>query len=291
MITDEEIDVFTSARCSTHVSRAAYATDLRQFAAWCSAERVDGRDPSRLDLERFRAALEAGYAPRTVARRLSAVSSWLRWLVELGELDVNRADAVRRPRIGKTEGATAALTIREVRALLAAADDPSERLLVSLLATTGMRVSEACGLDLDDLRTVSGVCVAMIQPKGGGGDARPVPLPDSVCALVDEIRQERNSGPLLVGRWTPGMSRQTAARALDRLGHAAGIGHVHPHQLRATAITESLRAGVPLDETAALVGHSSVEITLGYDRRRRRLEDSPVHVLDDLLDGGGVDAA
>jgi integrase/recombinase XerD len=201
-------------------TRTAYFRDLAHYLAWCQR---DGLDPCRArpaDLDHYRAALElpAGAArlpsPATVHRRLSAVSSWYRYLAVNhapagpgGAVVTNPVTAIRRPRVDRDASTTVGLTAEEVRALLAAADAEvaartaalgrgatphrlswwvaslRDRALVRLLADLGLRIGEALGLELDALTHNRGR--RTLRYLGKGGKLRERPLTPTVTAAID----------------------------------------------------------------------------------------------------------
>jgi site-specific recombinase XerD len=206
-------------------TRTAYFRDLAHFLAWCQR---DGLDPCRArpgDLDQYRAILELPAGPRrppspaTVHRRLSAVSSWYRYLAANqvmavhGEAVTNPVSAIRRPRVDRDASATVGLTAGEVRALLAAADDLvaartaalgrgasphrqarwlaglRDRALVRLLADLGLRIGEALGLDLDALTHNQGR--RTLRYRGKGGKLRERPLPPAAAAAIDDYLAAR----------------------------------------------------------------------------------------------------
>ena len=134
-------------------TRDAYTLDLRQFATWCAGHGLRLFDARRADIEAFGRALEAaGRARATVSRRLCTVAGLYRYAVEEELLDHSPAAHVRRPRLDYDSHAIG-LDRNEVGAFLVAAGlgHPVEHALVSLLALNGLRVSEACGANIEAL--------------------------------------------------------------------------------------------------------------------------------------------
>jgi integrase len=164
------------------------------------------------------------------------------------------------------------LTDHDAARLMAAAKadpDPLRRLVVEVLARTGLRASELCDLALDAIDRI-GDAHWLRVPLGKLRNDRYVPLhPDLVDLLAnrvtdnhDHIRRHRgltanHDGPLNCHR---------VGRIVRRIGHTAGIGHVHPHQLRHTLATQAINRGMRLEAIAALLGHRSLEMTLVYAR-------------------------
>lgn len=147
--------------------------------------------------------------------------------------------------------------------------DPLRRLVVEILARTGLRVSELCDLAPDAIVAI-GEGHWLRVPVGKLRNDRYVPLhPDLVELLThwtathhDRIRRHRR---LLAAPEGP-LNRHRVARILQSMARTAGIGHVHPHQLRHTLATQAINRGMRLEAIAALLGHKSLEMTLIYAR-------------------------
>jgi site-specific recombinase XerD len=147
--------------------------------------------------------------------------------------------------------------------------DPLRRLVVEILARTGLRASELCDLAPDAIARI-GEAHWLRVPLGKLRNDRFVPLhPELVELLADwaarnqeHIRRHRR---FIADRRGP-IDRHQVGRIVRRAGQAAGIGHVHPHQLRHTLATQAINRGMRLEAIAALLGHRSLEMTLIYAR-------------------------
>ena len=151
---------------------------------------------------------------------------------------------------------------------VAAEPDPLRRLIVELLARTGMRVTELCDLE-DNCVVQVGDSPWLRIPVGKLHDDRYVPLHPHLIHLVADYRTVRpptNSGRLLVRPDGRPLERYYVARVVDRIAKRAGVGHVHPHQLRHTLATQAINRGMSLEAIAALLGHKSLAMTLVYAR-------------------------
>lgn len=149
----------------------------------------------------------------------------------------------------------------------AAADaDPVRRLVVEMLARTGLRVGEFCELTADAVVFMNGRHWLRV-PIGKLHNDRYVPLHPQLVELLDDHRQSRTDAldRLIVfdGRR---LDRHMVARMLRRVAKAAGIGHVHPHQLRHTLATQAINRGMSLEAIAAMLGHKTLRMTLVYAR-------------------------
>ena len=270
----------------TPSTRDAYRNDWRAWERFLSTLEVHPLAVTFLHLERWdlemREPVEGRpLAPSTRARRLSTAASFYRYAVKAGAIDRNPADLVDRPQAGVDHvKLTPSIDRDQLAALTAAGESAQDRLLVLLLARTGLRISEALGVDLEDL-TTEGAHTA-VTVVGKGGKLNTVPLPPSVVAELEEIRRTRSSGPLFVSEVTgERMTRQGAARALTRMRNRAGItAEVHPHVLRSTFVTEALREGSPLERVQRAVRHSDPRTTMRYYRAAEDLDLHPAYLLD-----------
>ena len=175
---------------STH-TRAAYYGDLLGFARYANTHRLNILNASKADVAGFKAILEdvdgGNLSPATVARRISAVSSFYRHLEQEGVTTSNPALLVRRPRVSD-ESMTPALTRIEAARLLEHADQagPRDHALICLLLLNGLRVSEVCAANIGDLHTVEHHQVLKIRRKGGLV-ARTVLAPRTHAAIRSHI--------------------------------------------------------------------------------------------------------
>jgi integrase/recombinase XerD len=254
-------------------TRDAYALDLRQFAAWCANHQRLLFEVGRVDIECFGRELEArGRARATIARRLCTIAGFYRYTEEEGLIAHSPAIHVRRPRLDYESHATG-LDRNELGALLVAAGLSSSRdhALVSLLALTGLRVSEALGADIDALGLERGHRTLTVTRKGG--TVVTMPLAPRVARTVDLAIGERLEGPIFVDSAGQRLDRHAAGRIVRRVARQAGITkRVGPHTLRHAFITAALDAGVPLRDVQEAASHADPRTTMRYDRGRQSLD-------------------
>jgi site-specific recombinase XerD len=154
--------------------------------------------------------------------------------------------------------------------MAALAEDPNlrRRLMVELLARTGMRAGELAGLQ-DDAMVRKGDGHRLHIPIGKLHNDRYVPLLPMLVDLIAEykaVRGRSRSGHLLERDDGRPFDRRTVHRYVVSVAKRAGVGHVHPHQLRHTLATQSINRGMSLEAIAALLGHRSMDMTLIYAR-------------------------
>jgi len=155
-----------------------------------------------------------------------------------------------------------------------ASEDPRDRLVVELLARTGMRAGELADLDADAVVRI-GAGHWLRIPLGKLRNDRYVPLhPELVdllaawtAANLEHIRRCKR----LVADHRGPLDRHLIARIVHRVSRAAGVPGVHPHRLRHTLATQAINRGMRLEAIAALLGHRKMEMTLIYARIANRV--------------------
>lgn len=259
----------------------SYRRDLRRYAAFLAARGTT--DPTAItenDVLAFLGALRTGddehvaLGTASAARTIVAVRGlhrfWLREQVVVADV----TSAIKPPR--PASRLPKALPLSDVEAILDAAGAPGtvlsarDRTLLEVLYGTGARISEAVGLDIDDIDLEE----STILLRGKGGKQRIVPLGSyAQASLVDYLTASR---PALVSARTATpaiflnarggrLSRQSAWTVLTKAAERAGIGvDVSPHTLRHSFATHLLDGGADVRVVQELLGHASVTTTQIY---------------------------
>ncbi|WP_327035998.1 tyrosine-type recombinase/integrase [Micromonospora ureilytica] len=290
-------------RLSEH-TRDAYRRDVTGWLRWCAGRDLDPLRATFLHVNEYARALESSVGarsgrpltPATVARRLSALSSWYDFLVKLGAVPANPVSGADRPRVDRDHSATVGLTPEEVDALLAAADADTgatavrNRAALALLADLGLRVGELISLDLTDLGTERGHRSVRFVGKGGKQRRRAL-TPGTGHALDAYLAQRaattgvpvpQLTGPLLVTASGARLDRHSVFRMVRRLARAAGIpawAKLSPHSLRHAFATTARSEGVPLEDVQDAMGHADPRTTRRYDRDRHNLDRDPAYAV------------
>jgi site-specific recombinase XerD len=163
-------------------------------------------------------------------------------------------------------------TMEKFKAALASDPNPRRRVMVEILAQTGVRVGELCGLD-DSAVTQLGDTMSLHIPVGKLHNDRYVPIGRELVQLIADYQRLRGpsrSGCLVERDDGRPFDRRTVHRYVERVAERAGVGHVHPHQLRHTLATRMINRGMSLEAIAALLGHRSMRMTLTYARISNR---------------------
>jgi integrase/recombinase XerD len=267
-------------------TRDAYALDLRQFTAWCWQHQQHLFDVRRVDIERFVRDLEdRGKARATVARRLCTIAGFYRYAEEEGVIDRSPAVHIRRPRIDYESHVTH-LDRNELGAILVTAgiSSPRDHALVSVLALNGLRVSEAIGIDIENLGMERGHRTLTVLRKGG--KLVTMPLAPRVARAVDLAIGERLEGPVFVDNEGQRLDRHAAGRIVRRIAKRADITkRVGPHTLRHAFITAALDAGAPLRDVQEAASHADPRTTMRYDRGRQSLDRHATYIVATFIAG------
>lgn len=272
----------TERACSRHTV-TAYARDLEELRAGVFEREGKDPDPRDIDTLTIRAHLARlcdANQPRSIARKLSSVRAFFRFLERRGEVARNPAQGVRGPKLPKklpraldVEHAFAVVEaperIRSSRSSppkkLAAARD---RALVELLYGTGLRVSEAMALDIADIdRSRFAPGVMLIVRSGKGGKDRLVPVGKQAIAAIDHYLAARDDGSpaLFVNPRKTRLSVRTAQRIVKKWATAAGTAAT-PHVLRHSFATHLLDGGVDLRAIQEMLGHARLTSTQIYTK-------------------------
>jgi integrase/recombinase XerD len=237
----------------------AYRLDLCGFFQWAGDHGVAVMQASRAHIELFRAWMEdRGLAASTIDRRLSTVCGFYRFAHIDGRIRSNPAQYVRRPQVHPSEARGLGRSELGVFLFTAEQYDPAYVALAVLLGLNGLRVSEACATNVEDLGIERGHRTLRIMSKGN--KPATVPLVPRTARTIDLAVGERHDGPILRRRDGNRLDRRTAHRWVRAIGKRAGLGAVHPHMLRAAFIMAALDARVPLRDVQIAARHADPEL-------------------------------
>jgi len=225
----------------------------------------------------------SGLAASTIDRRLSTVCGYYRFAHIDGRIASNPAQYVRRPRVQPSD--RAGMDRSQLGAFIFTAErfDHDHATLAVLLGLNGLRVSEACGTNVEDLGAERGHRTLRIIGKGHKPAV--IPLVPRTARTIDLTIGERTDGPILRRRDGQRLDRRTAHRWVAAIAKRAGIGHAHPHMLRAGFIMAALDASVPLRDVQIAARHSDPRTTTIYDRRRQNFDKHAAYVVVAYLTG------
>ena len=142
---------------------------------------------------------------------------------------------------------------------------PFDRLVIELLSRTGMRAGELCTLASDAVGKLDGAPWIRI-PVGKLHNDRNIPLHPNAARLLAEWLVDHPPVDGMLLHDGQHLDRHRVGRIVARVATSAGLGHVHPHQLRHTLATQAINRGMRLESIATMLGHRSLRMTLTYAR-------------------------
>jgi integrase/recombinase XerD len=273
------LDMLASERGASQNTIDAYASDLEGYFGFLSERAVEPRDANAKDIQAYLAVLtNAGQAPASRSRRLSAIKQYYRFLLAEGFIETDPTSGLQGPK--KQRALPKVLSIAEVDRLLQTSEQRCEGLegrahfralrfhcLLEILYATGMRVSELVGLPRAVLRGDR----RLLSIKGKGGRERLVPLNATARTALDRFLEVSgrfdNSPWLFPARTTLGhVTRQGFAQDLKAVATDAGLHatRVSPHVLRHAFASHLLDRGADLRAVQQLLGHADISTTEIY---------------------------
>ena len=236
-----------------------YATVVRQFFQFVDKPLVK---VVLDDLVLWIESLELHYSQNSIKLKVSIVKSLFSYAWKIGYLSVNIAKAVSAP------SAVDALHERileqsEVKKLIAAASPGRDRTLLTLIYSTGLRASEALGIDWKDLlaRAKGGQVTVM----GKGGKVRTVLLSQSLWQQIMALPSSAKTDAVFITRSGNRLDRHRLHRIIKAAANRAGVNpHVSTHWLRHAHACHSLENGCDIDVLMRSLGHSSLTVTSKY---------------------------
>ncbi|WGL54207.1 site-specific tyrosine recombinase XerD [Nocardioides sp. BP30] len=286
------LDHLSVERGLAHNTLSSYRRDLRRYLEFLAGEGVEDLTAvSESTVADFLVRLREGDADHqplsatSAARTVVAVRGFHKFALADGMLSLDPAGAVRPPRPAKR--LPKALPLADVEAILEAAGTPEtplalrDRALLEVLYGTGARISEAVGLDVDDLDLPPAEAGGTVLLRGKGGKERLVPLgsyarraveaylsrsrPGLIASAGPTSRSRGPAGALFLNARGGRLSRQSAWAVLVRTAERAGVTKdVSPHTLRHSFATHLLDGGADVRVVQELLGHASVTTTQIY---------------------------
>jgi len=284
-LVDEFIKYLSVERNASVNTRLGYGRDLRQFyffvkdSGYFDSDDFDPGSVTEAIVTAFVYRLYNECGRAAVARKLSAIRSFFRFLVKKGVVKSNPAELVPTPKIEKF--LPQVLTVEETESLIKASGNAGteDRVLnglrdlaiLEVLYSSGIRVSELTGLCMKDVDLAAGI----IKVMGKGGKERRAYLGDyAIASLRAYIERARNmpggdcgDSPLFMGKGGKPVSQRTVQRLVKRYVAKSGINKTPtPHSLRHSFATHLLDAGVDLRSIQEMLGHSKLSTTQRYTR-------------------------
>ncbi len=261
-----------AARTSSPHTARGYMTDLRQFLTFVRRTASAAPRLDRTLVRGYIATLHGSHHPASVARKLSALRGYFRFLVARGRLGADPAAGLRAPK--QPRRLPQHLSVDDAFRVMAAPSDTSllgvrDRALLEVLYGCGLRVAEAVGLRWSDIDTH----VEVVRVLGKGHKERVVPIGRPALAALATYRAQLEAAGRPVGADSPvflnarfgRLTARSVARLVDRHTRSAGTrGKTTPHTLRHTFATHLLSSGADLRAIQELLGHARLSTTQVY---------------------------
>jgi integrase/recombinase XerC/integrase/recombinase XerD len=204
------------------------------------------------------------YKPKTYHRMISTLSSFYRFLTTQGEVSANPLVGIERPRIKQQE--IKYLKHSQVMRLIDAIDDPRDKLIVRTIYATGVRVSELCNINIEDIDFEEHT----IRIRGKGDKIRIVFIDDDTLESIKKFIGTLIEGPLFVGQ----QGKHISPRAVQHIFRHYAPSGITPHKIRHSYASELYRRSKNLRVVQENLGHTSIKTTEIYlhtdiDERRQ----------------------
>ncbi len=274
-------------------TKRAYIKDLIVFFRYLNKIGVSAQSPKDITPKVFQSyrdhMIQDSYSSATVNRRLVAIRSFMKWALASGHIEKNPLEVVRLPRI-QTEKPTQALSDEEVVQLLEAAkDNPHHKLILILLLQLGLRRSELVNIRLKDIYEDRNHKI--LQIRGKGSKIRSLPLNDFIfneisyylnfLASSGVILKNEDNLLRLTNKVSPNkaINPATIYRIVSLYAKKCHINKtIGAHSCRATVISHLLDThNIPIRDVAIFAGHTNVNTTERYDKRRENLDKSAAY--------------
>lgn len=254
---------------------SAYRRDISGFIDFLSED--DITNITRLHISSYIMNLrESGIAPSSISRKISALKSFFRWACANEILTTNPLSSIEPAKLPKH--LPKVLSVNEITNLMRQNLNITERVVVELLYSCGLRVSELAELTINNINIKAKNIICM----GKGSKERLIPFGDYAFNTVNEYFKERelllakfklDTNRLLITETGRLMTRQDIYRIIHRLGETLHK-EISPHTLRHTFATHLLENGADLRVVQELLGHSDVATTQLYTHiSKKRLKE------------------
>jgi integrase/recombinase XerC len=274
-LTDKFLTFLKAEKNYSKHTLSSYATDMREFHVFLDKTRVDEADVPML--RKYLAVLrEKGYSKRTVARRMASLRSYFKFLTREGDIAKNPAVLLKSPKLEKK--LPIVLDESEVAHLLEAPDKDlpgkRDRAILETLYSTGMRVSELVGLDVEHVDFLGGVC----RVYGKGAKERLCPVGDRALRSIRDYLEMREgeakknkkaTRALFLSHSPNDKGGRLTDRSVRRILHryiqmTCRRDNISPHTLRHSFATHLLNRGADLRSVQELLGHENLSTTQIY---------------------------
>jgi len=253
----------------------SYGTDLEQFQDYLKTKKRTLEKPERVIRDHVRGFLAELHrrqlSKASMGRKLSSLRAYFKYLLRHKQIAKDPMAGIRNPKQEKRHPQL--LNVDQAVSMMEAAVEPDPEglrdiALAEVLYGSGLRISEAIGLDMNDVDS------DVIRVVGKGNKERIVPLSDAAIKRIRRYMEQRHAfikddyseqALFLSVRAGKRLDRRQANRVIAKLGKLAGLPKdVHPHMLRHSFATHMLEAGADLRSVQELLGHENLTTTQRY---------------------------
>ena len=266
---DKFMNYLTVEKNASRHTITNYRIDLDSFGAFLGDKDVSV--VNHLMLRRFLAEMRTkNFSKKTIARKLASLRSFFRFLFREGHIKSNPTTILSTPKLDKK--LPVFLDVNKAAKLVQSPsvdDAPGmrDRAILETLYSTGIRVSELVGLDLDDIDFIS----AVIKVFGKGSKERIVPIGEPALAALRKYTEDREENrtkdrnAVFLNKSGRRLTDRSIRRIVDKYIRLCGIAeHISPHSLRHSFATHLLDRGADLRSVQELLGHKNLSTTQIY---------------------------
>jgi integrase/recombinase XerD len=260
----------------------SYSGDLIRYMNFLRELGYKIEESSKVEVMSYLLSLrKRGLSTKTVARSISVLRGFYRWLADEGVLPANPLEDMESPKT--TRSLPEVLSLDEVDSLLEQPNSSQplgmrDKAMLELLYATGLRVSELTNLELNNMNLEAGYLIVL----GKGGKQRIVPMGEEALYWLKAYLEESRKR-LLGNRWSPhafvsqqgkGITRQGFWKIIKKYALTAGIRkNISPHTIRHSFASHLLEGGADLRSVQSLLGHEDISTTQIYTHvTRERLK-------------------
>jgi integrase/recombinase XerC len=258
---------------SAHTVRN-YLSDLNQFFTFLATQKVGPVKAEEVDSKTVREYLSFLYSQKlkkaSMGRKLAAIRTYFYFLQKEGEVKLNPAKSVATPKLEQT--LPKVLSMEEAVHLVQMPEDDTlsglrDQAILETLYSTGIRVEELVGLNLDDLHPRD----RLIKVRGKGKKERIVPIGSPAVRAIENYRgqlriaEKIGENPIFLNRFGRRLTTRSIGRIVKKYSSRMGkVVHISPHGLRHSFATHLLDRGADLRSIQEMLGHASLSTTQRY---------------------------
>jgi len=269
-------------------TRVAYTTDFFDFVAYLHGRNIEVSGPSEITRQHvidYRDYIRGEFAPNTVHRKLSSLSSLFAELQNANLVDLNPVKGIKRPQAISLRPKTG-LSDAEINEICAYYNGETigslqNKVLLTFLSYTGCRISEVTHIKASDIVFENDIPIVVINGKGA--KIRKIPLHAKLWVVLKELIQRREKSgddfifTAIQKNYSTPLRRSSVHKMLKKTLLSLGMDFNKTlHSFRRGVISNLLENGHRIESVAEVSGHSNINTTKGYLVREEKMEDNPL---------------